>query len=148
MDSPLGAPTCPFVSVEHSPHSSHVSPPDVTAVRPEAVRTHSSVAFWSCCQTQTSAGFIDSNTTSTGNDLNLFNVFYVSVPENTPVNVTAKPNGTEVLLMWAEPPGKLNGELQGYMVEYSTPGTPQVGPEHKHNTTKDTTFSEKLQRGS
>ncbi|XP_037533655.1 tyrosine-protein kinase receptor UFO [Nematolebias whitei] len=48
------------------------------------------------------------------------------VPENPPVNVTAKPNGTEVLVMWAEPPGKLNGELQGYMVEYSTPGTPQL----------------------
>ncbi|KAM4566664.1 tyrosine-protein kinase receptor UFO [Odontesthes bonariensis] len=43
------------------------------------------------------------------------------VPENPPVNVTAKPNGTEVLVTWEEPPGKLNGELQGYMVEYSSP---------------------------
>uniref|UniRef100_A0A669BG63 receptor protein-tyrosine kinase n=1 Tax=Oreochromis niloticus TaxID=8128 RepID=A0A669BG63_ORENI len=43
------------------------------------------------------------------------------VPENPPANVTAKLNGTEVLVMWEEPPGKLNGKLQGYMVEYSTP---------------------------
>ncbi|KAM9733857.1 LOW QUALITY PROTEIN: tyrosine-protein kinase receptor UFO-like [Menidia menidia] len=48
------------------------------------------------------------------------------VPENPPVNVTARPNGTEVLLMWAEPPGKLNGELQGYMVEYGTPAAQQL----------------------
>lgn len=43
------------------------------------------------------------------------------VPENPPVNVTAVLNGTEVLMTWEEPSGKLNGELQGYMVEYSTP---------------------------
>lgn len=63
----------------------------------------------------------------------MFILFFkcVSVPENPPVNVTAKPNGTEVLLMWAEPPGKLNGDLLGYVVEYSTPGAPQVGPDHK-----------------
>uniref|UniRef100_A0A3Q3A6T4 receptor protein-tyrosine kinase n=1 Tax=Kryptolebias marmoratus TaxID=37003 RepID=A0A3Q3A6T4_KRYMA len=48
------------------------------------------------------------------------------VPENPPANVTAKPNGTDVLVMWAEPPGKLNGRLRGYMVEYGTPGTPQI----------------------
>uniref|UniRef100_A0A7N6C3C2 receptor protein-tyrosine kinase n=1 Tax=Anabas testudineus TaxID=64144 RepID=A0A7N6C3C2_ANATE len=48
------------------------------------------------------------------------------VPDNPPVNVTAVLNGTEVLMTWEEPPGKLNGELQGYMVEYSTPGTQQV----------------------
>lgn len=47
------------------------------------------------------------------------------VPENPPVNVTAVLNGTEVLMMWEGPPGKLNGELQGYMVEYSTPTEPQ-----------------------
>uniref|UniRef100_A0A7N8X654 receptor protein-tyrosine kinase n=1 Tax=Mastacembelus armatus TaxID=205130 RepID=A0A7N8X654_9TELE len=47
------------------------------------------------------------------------------VPENPPVNVTAVLNGTEVLMTWEGPPGKLNGELQGYMVEYSTPGTQQ-----------------------
>uniref|UniRef100_A0A3Q1GM54 receptor protein-tyrosine kinase n=1 Tax=Acanthochromis polyacanthus TaxID=80966 RepID=A0A3Q1GM54_9TELE len=43
------------------------------------------------------------------------------VPENPPANVTAVLNGTEVLMVWEGPPGKLNGELQGYMVEYSTP---------------------------
>ncbi|KAJ0021915.1 hypothetical protein NQD34_009405 [Periophthalmus magnuspinnatus] len=47
------------------------------------------------------------------------------VPENPPVNVTAVLNGTEVLMTWQEPPGKLNGELQGYMVEYSTPAQQQ-----------------------
>lgn len=48
------------------------------------------------------------------------------VPENPPANVTAKLNGTEVLVMWEQPSGKLNGQLQGYMVEYSTPATQQV----------------------
>ncbi|XP_054867823.1 tyrosine-protein kinase receptor UFO [Amphiprion ocellaris] len=47
------------------------------------------------------------------------------VPENPPVNVTAVLNGTEVLMAWEGPPGKLNGELQGYMVEYSTPAAQQ-----------------------
>ncbi|XP_015241129.1 PREDICTED: tyrosine-protein kinase receptor UFO [Cyprinodon variegatus] len=47
------------------------------------------------------------------------------VPENPPANVTAKPNGTEVLLTWDEPPGKLNGVLQGFMVEYSMLNTQQ-----------------------
>uniref|UniRef100_A0A4W6CQX2 receptor protein-tyrosine kinase n=1 Tax=Lates calcarifer TaxID=8187 RepID=A0A4W6CQX2_LATCA len=47
------------------------------------------------------------------------------VPENPPVNVTAVLNGTEVLMTWEGPPGKLNGELQGYMVEYSTPASQQ-----------------------
>ncbi|XP_068173500.1 tyrosine-protein kinase receptor UFO [Antennarius striatus] len=43
------------------------------------------------------------------------------VPENPPVNVTAVLNGTEVLMTWQEPPGKLNGDLRGYLVQYSTP---------------------------
>ncbi|XP_008424745.1 tyrosine-protein kinase receptor UFO [Poecilia reticulata] len=43
------------------------------------------------------------------------------VPDSPPANVTAKPNGTEVLVSWEGPPGKLNGELLGYRVEYSTP---------------------------
>uniref|UniRef100_G3PHI2 receptor protein-tyrosine kinase n=1 Tax=Gasterosteus aculeatus aculeatus TaxID=481459 RepID=G3PHI2_GASAC len=43
------------------------------------------------------------------------------VPENPPVNVSGALNGTDVLVTWEEPPGKLNGELQGYRVEYSTP---------------------------
>lgn len=62
----------------------------------------------------------------TPNTCNCSVAFCVSVPDNPPVNVTAVLNGTEVLMTWEEPPGKLNGELQGYMVEYSTPGTQQV----------------------
>lgn len=50
----------------------------------------------------------------------------VKVPENPPVNVSGALNGTDVLVTWEEPPGKLNGELQGYRVEYSTPVTHQV----------------------
>lgn len=48
------------------------------------------------------------------------------MPENPPVNVTAVLNGTEVLMTWEMPPGKLNGELQGYVVEYSTASAQQV----------------------
>lgn len=48
------------------------------------------------------------------------------MPENPPVNVTAVLNGTEVLMTWEGPPGKLNGELQGYVVEYSTASAQQV----------------------
>lgn len=59
----------------------------------------------------------------------------VSVPENPPVNVTAVLNGTEVLMMWEGPPGKLNGELQGFMVEYSTPAAQQVSL-RQHNTNR------------
>lgn len=57
-----------------------------------------------------------------------FGLFFlcVSVPENPPVNVTAVLNGTEVLMTWEGPLGKLNGELQGYIVEYSTPASQQV----------------------
>ncbi|KAJ4920306.1 hypothetical protein JOQ06_014330 [Pogonophryne albipinna] len=47
------------------------------------------------------------------------------VPDHPPVNVSAVLNGTDVLLTWEGPPGKLNGELQGYMVEYSTPNAQQ-----------------------
>ncbi|XP_041796238.1 tyrosine-protein kinase receptor UFO [Chelmon rostratus] len=47
------------------------------------------------------------------------------VPENPPVNMTAVLNGTEVLMTWEGPPGKLNGELHGYVVEYSTPAAQQ-----------------------
>uniref|UniRef100_A0A3P9HJ99 receptor protein-tyrosine kinase n=1 Tax=Oryzias latipes TaxID=8090 RepID=A0A3P9HJ99_ORYLA len=49
------------------------------------------------------------------------------VPENPPSNVTATPNGTEVLLAWEVPRGKLNGELQGFLVEYGTPSTVSTG---------------------
>lgn len=64
----------------------------------------------------------------------------VSVPENPPVNVTAVLNGTEVLMMWEVPPGKLNGELQGFVVEYSTPAAQQVGLRH---TTRHTQVKRK-----
>ncbi|CAG12757.1 unnamed protein product, partial [Tetraodon nigroviridis] len=47
------------------------------------------------------------------------------VPENPPVNVTALLNGTEVVMTWEGPPGRLNGDLQGYMVEYQTPAAQQ-----------------------
>ncbi|XP_037320238.2 tyrosine-protein kinase receptor UFO [Pungitius pungitius] len=48
------------------------------------------------------------------------------VPENPPVNVSVALNGTDVLVTWEQPAGKLNGELQGYLVEYSTPVTHQL----------------------
>ena len=57
------------------------------------------------------------------------------MPENPPVNVSAVLNGTEVLMTWEEPLGKLNGELQGYMVEYSTPAAQQVRHTHTHTHT-------------
>ncbi|KAF3693286.1 Tyrosine-protein kinase receptor UFO [Channa argus] len=47
------------------------------------------------------------------------------VPDSPPVNVTAVLNGTEVLVTWEGPPGKLNGELRGYKVEYGTAGSLQ-----------------------
>ncbi|CAL8352098.1 unnamed protein product [Lota lota] len=48
------------------------------------------------------------------------------VPDSAPVNVSAVLNGTEVLVQWEVPTGKLNGDLQGYMLEYSTPNTEQA----------------------
>ncbi|XP_071768624.2 tyrosine-protein kinase receptor UFO [Centroberyx gerrardi] len=48
------------------------------------------------------------------------------VPDSPPVNVSAVLNGTEVLVMWEEPPGKMNGDLQGYMLEYNTPNMEQA----------------------
>ncbi|XP_061683292.1 tyrosine-protein kinase receptor UFO [Syngnathoides biaculeatus] len=47
------------------------------------------------------------------------------VPENPPANVTAVRNDTGVRLVWEEPPGKLNGDLLGYLVEFSTPSMKQ-----------------------
>uniref|UniRef100_A0A672LR94 receptor protein-tyrosine kinase n=1 Tax=Sinocyclocheilus grahami TaxID=75366 RepID=A0A672LR94_SINGR len=49
------------------------------------------------------------------------------VPNTAPDNVTVVVNGTEVLLRWSEPPGKMNGRLQGYMMEYSAPNMEQSG---------------------
>ncbi|KAG7264176.1 hypothetical protein CRUP_010701 [Coryphaenoides rupestris] len=48
------------------------------------------------------------------------------LPDSAPQNVSVVVNGTEVLVQWEEPAGKLNGDLQGYMVEYSTPNTEQA----------------------
>ncbi|KAA0702444.1 Tyrosine-protein kinase receptor UFO [Triplophysa tibetana] len=48
------------------------------------------------------------------------------VPDSTPENVTAVVNGTEVQLRWFEPSGKINGQLQGYMMEYISPNMEQV----------------------
>ncbi|XP_073673951.1 tyrosine-protein kinase receptor UFO [Garra rufa] len=48
------------------------------------------------------------------------------VPDSAPDNVTVVVNGTEVLLRWSEPLGKMNGHLQGYMMEYSAPNMEQV----------------------
>uniref|UniRef100_A0A671RPZ3 receptor protein-tyrosine kinase n=1 Tax=Sinocyclocheilus anshuiensis TaxID=1608454 RepID=A0A671RPZ3_9TELE len=48
------------------------------------------------------------------------------VPDTAPDNVTVVVNGTEVLLRWSQPPGKMNGRLQGYMMEYSAPNMEQV----------------------
>ncbi|XP_026138759.1 tyrosine-protein kinase receptor UFO-like isoform X1 [Carassius auratus] len=47
------------------------------------------------------------------------------VPDSAPDNVTAVVNGTEVILRWTEPPGKMNGHLQGYRMEYSAPNLGQ-----------------------
>lgn len=60
----------------------------------------------------------------------------VSVPENPPMNVSAVLNGTEVLMTWEGPPGRLNGELQGYRVEYQTPAAQPVSPGHVQSQTK------------
>lgn len=60
------------------------------------------------------------------------------MPENPPVNVTAVLNGTEVLMTWEGPPGRLNGELQGYVVEYSTPTAQQVTSEAMAGSTRAT----------
>ncbi|KAI4878169.1 hypothetical protein NFI96_011611, partial [Prochilodus magdalenae] len=50
------------------------------------------------------------------------------VPDCPPVNVTGVLNGTdrEVQISWAEPSCSMNGELQGYMIEYSTPNMEQT----------------------
>ncbi|XP_036392888.1 tyrosine-protein kinase receptor UFO-like [Megalops cyprinoides] len=48
------------------------------------------------------------------------------VPDAPPVNVSAVLNGTEVLVSWAQPPGRLNGHLLGYTLEYSAPNMGQT----------------------
>ncbi|XP_061828353.1 tyrosine-protein kinase receptor UFO [Nerophis lumbriciformis] len=56
------------------------------------------------------------------------------VPDNPPDNVTALLNGTTLQLIWERPAGKLNGDLQGFLVVYSTPSMQEalvvdVGPD-------------------
>uniref|UniRef100_A0A8C7YBX2 receptor protein-tyrosine kinase n=1 Tax=Oryzias sinensis TaxID=183150 RepID=A0A8C7YBX2_9TELE len=63
------------------------------------------------------------------------------VPENPPSNVTATPNGTEVLLAWEVPRGKLNGELQGFLVEYGTPSAQRVSGGLETTSKKEKYFS-------
>nr|XP_046173120.1 tyrosine-protein kinase receptor UFO-like isoform X1 [Oncorhynchus gorbuscha] len=43
------------------------------------------------------------------------------VPEAAPDNVSGLFNGTEVIVSWTKPPGRLNGQILGYRVEYRTP---------------------------
>ncbi|KAL0972718.1 hypothetical protein UPYG_G00193870 [Umbra pygmaea] len=42
------------------------------------------------------------------------------VPDGSPGNVTAVLNGTNVMVSWKEPGGTINGDLRGYLLEYST----------------------------
>uniref|UniRef100_A0A6Q2Y2R3 receptor protein-tyrosine kinase n=1 Tax=Esox lucius TaxID=8010 RepID=A0A6Q2Y2R3_ESOLU len=42
------------------------------------------------------------------------------VPDGPPGNLTAELNGTDVMVSWDEPRGKINGDLQGYLLEYRT----------------------------
>ncbi|XP_046876663.1 tyrosine-protein kinase receptor UFO-like [Hypomesus transpacificus] len=48
------------------------------------------------------------------------------VPEEAPASVQALFNGTQVHLNWTEPPGQLNGLLEGYRVEYKTSNMSQA----------------------
>ncbi|KAI1893682.1 hypothetical protein AGOR_G00126210 [Albula goreensis] len=48
------------------------------------------------------------------------------VPTDPPMNITAILNGTEMLVSWARPTGRLNGQLLGYRLEYSTPNVEQA----------------------
>ncbi|KAG9348368.1 hypothetical protein JZ751_002103 [Albula glossodonta] len=48
------------------------------------------------------------------------------VPTDPPMNITAILNGTEMLVSWARPTGRLNGHLVGYRLEYSTPNVEQA----------------------
>uniref|UniRef100_A0A8C5D057 receptor protein-tyrosine kinase n=1 Tax=Gadus morhua TaxID=8049 RepID=A0A8C5D057_GADMO len=57
------------------------------------------------------------------------------VPDSAPSNVSVLLNGTEVLVKWDEPIGKLNGDLHGYMVEYRTPNMEQVRRTHTQTHT-------------
>ncbi|CAB1315997.1 unnamed protein product [Coregonus sp. 'balchen'] len=43
------------------------------------------------------------------------------VPEAAPDNVSGLFNGTDVIVNWTKPPGRSNGQILGYRVEYRTP---------------------------
>uniref|UniRef100_A0A3P9AF55 receptor protein-tyrosine kinase n=1 Tax=Esox lucius TaxID=8010 RepID=A0A3P9AF55_ESOLU len=48
------------------------------------------------------------------------------VPEAAPDDVTGLFNGTQVLVSWTKPPGRLNGPILGYRVEFLTPNMSKV----------------------
>lgn len=50
----------------------------------------------------------------------------LTVPEAAPDNVSGLFNGTEVIVSWTKPPGRLNGQILGYRVEYRTPNKSKV----------------------
>ncbi|XP_073780355.1 tyrosine-protein kinase receptor UFO isoform X3 [Danio rerio] len=66
------------------------------------------------------------------------------VPESAPENVTAVLNGTEVILSWSEVSGRINGRLQGYMLEYSTPNEEQAVLDVGLDTEQSVNLSEPL----
>jgi predicted transcriptional regulator len=53
-------------------------------------------------------------------------LFILTVPEAAPDNVSGLFNGTEVIVSWTKPPGRLNGQILGYRVEYRTPNKSKV----------------------
>eukprot|EP00063_Salmo_salar_P009896 XP_013984731.1 PREDICTED: tyrosine-protein kinase receptor UFO-like isoform X3 [Salmo salar] len=48
------------------------------------------------------------------------------VPEAAPDNVSGLFNGTDVIASWSKPPGRLNGQILGYRVEYLTANMSQA----------------------
>uniref|UniRef100_A0A8C7FKL1 receptor protein-tyrosine kinase n=1 Tax=Oncorhynchus kisutch TaxID=8019 RepID=A0A8C7FKL1_ONCKI len=57
------------------------------------------------------------------------------VPDGPPGNVSGVLNGTEVMVSWEEPDGRMNGDLQGYLLEYSSPNMEQVSVFNTHTHT-------------
>ncbi|XP_029622579.1 tyrosine-protein kinase receptor UFO, partial [Salmo trutta] len=51
---------------------------------------------------------------------------YLTVPEAAPDNVSGLFNGTDVIASWSKPPGRLNGQILGYRVEYLTANMSQA----------------------
>ncbi|KAJ8266584.1 hypothetical protein GJAV_G00132180 [Gymnothorax javanicus] len=48
------------------------------------------------------------------------------VPQLPPEDISAVSNGSEVTVRWTAPVGKLNGQLLGYRLEYTTPNTTET----------------------